>query len=130
MTKKWGKNTSQIYSSPKGASMQLKFRNLALMRCLILCKHTHVNFNIQNIPHLLTCVAERGSMFGCSFPAVWIDPEGPEHAFFFTDISSLPPLLIHNSKAIRFHKWRKSGFKRTAVTSTDLPLTRRRAIVH
>lgn len=22
---------------------------------------------------------------------VWIDPEGPEHAFFLSDISSLPP---------------------------------------
>lgn len=53
---------------------------------------------------------------------MWIDPEGPEHAFFFTDISSLPPLLIHNSKAIRFNKWGKSRFKRMTVTSIDLPL--------
>lgn len=121
MTKKWGKTIRQIYSSLERASMQLKFRNLALMRCRILCKHTHVDFNIPNNPHLLTCVAECGSMCGCSsLPLCVYDPEGPEHVFFFTDISSLPPLLIHNSKVIRSHKWGKSGFKRN---STDLPFT-------
>lgn len=49
---------------------------------------------------------------------LWIDPD----AFFLSDISSLHPLWIHKQRD--FINGTKSGFKRTAMISSDLPPTR------